>query len=46
MVVHFSSDFSTNINFLRKRLTKEVNIPIIQVGFQSFGDIPHHLLRK
>jgi hypothetical protein len=46
MVAPFCSDFSKNINFLRKRSTREVNRSIIQVGFQLFGDVPHCLLRK
>jgi hypothetical protein len=25
---------------------RKVNRPILEVGFQEFGEIPHHFLRK
>ena len=46
VAIPFYSDFSQNIKFLRKQLAWEVNRPILEVGFQPFGDIPHRLLRK
>jgi hypothetical protein len=46
MVLPFRSYFSKSINVLRKLPKKEVDQPILQVGFQLFSEIPHCLFIK
>jgi hypothetical protein len=44
VVVPFDSDLTQNVNFLSNRLNREVNRSILQVGFQPFCEMLHHLL--